>query len=476
MRAPATRKTLRPTFTFSAVGATCGALSYDFQLDNSCTPGALGSCAFSSPEVSVRGLTTPTYTPTSDLAVSSSVPVGAMYAWRVRACDATQVCSAWSSVASLHVGRVREDVNGDGYGDIVLMNSTTSLLVYYGGAQADFSTVSATPAVASSSDRVGAFIGDVDGDGYGDIGVMQYYTPTSGYVPAVVFGGSSLTARSPLQLIKSAAGSSLNLWLHQGGDLNGDGFDDFLVDFMYFDPTTELQVFYGGAPLANQAAMHIPCPFAGQYTLSSNGIGDINRDGYSDIAFTEQGNGTSGWTGRFRVFAGGAAPTGTAVADIELVGGHAARVFPAGDLDGDGYGDAAVVETGVGLTLYKGAAAFNQAMWKTLANTSTTTGVAGFNINGDAYSDALLTGGSASIYLGAAAGPSTGTPFPTARGVDQFSGIGFSDHDGDGLPDLVGATADAPFWCASAGTAVPTCLEIYNNGAVLATGSYQFVR
>ncbi|HEY0469924.1 MAG TPA: VCBS repeat-containing protein, partial [Polyangiaceae bacterium] len=338
-----------------------------------------------------------------------------------------------------------------------------------------FGKVSATPAVPSSSDKISAFIGDVDGDGFGDLGVMQTYSATSGYVPAVAFGGPSLTTRSPFALIKSAAGSSLNLGLHAAGDFNGDGFDDFLVDYMYFSPAPELQVFYGGSPLSNQAALHIPCPFPGSYTLSSNGIGDVNGDSYPDIAFTQQGNGPTTWTGRFQVFAGGAAPKTTPVADIELPGGHTARVYPAGDLNGDGFMDAAIVENDVGFTLYKGAASFPQATWKTLADTGTTSGVGGFDINGDGYGDLLLKGANAGIYLGGSTGPATVTPLPTARGLNLFVGVGVSDHDGDGLPDLVGSTATDAFWCASAGTATPTCLQITNNGAAY-TGSYAFAR
>jgi len=475
MRAPAARKTLRPTFVFSAVTSSCGSVTYELQLDNSCKPGSLASCAFSSPEVSVQGLLSPTYTPTDDLPVAASAPVGAFYAWRVRACDPTKVCSAWSDVASLHVGRLREDVNGDGYGDVVLMTNTATLLVYYGAAAPDFSTVSATPSVPTSSDRIGSFIGDVDGDGYGDLGVMQTYAPTNGYAPAIVFGGSSLSARPPLVLSKSSAGSSLNLGLHPAGDFNGDGIDDLLVDFKYFDPKTELQVFYGAAQPANQAALHIPCNFLG-YTLSSNALGDLNRDGFPEIGLAEQGTVASDWVGRIAIYGGGKAPSVTPVADISRTGGPAALLYAAADLDGDGFGDAVAVETNVGLTLYKGATTFSPTVWKTLSNTSTSAGLGGFDMNADGYGDLQLKGGTASTYLGGASGPAAATPYPTARGADTFGAASVSDHDGDGLPDLVGSATAGPLWCSSSGTATPTCLNVLYNGADFSAGSYAFVR
>ncbi len=478
LHAPAARMTLRPTFVFSSSSSSCGAVTYELQADDSCTPGKLASCAFSSAELSVKSLAATSYTPPQDLRVSSSAPVGAFYAWRVRACDSTKVCSAWSSVGNLQVGRVREDVNGDGYGDLIILDEAAKdqPIVYYGAASPNFDVVSAKPKVAFSGDRIGAFIGDVDGDGYGDLGLMQLYTATNGYAPAVVFGGASLSARTPLVLSKSAAGSSLNLRLHPAGDFNGDGFADFLVDFMYFDPKTELQVFYGGSPPANQAALHIPCNFPG-YQLNSNGIGDVNRDGYPDIALAEQGTVGSSWLGRIALFAGGASPSVTPAADISRSKGVVTQIYPGGDLNGDGYGDAVMVETGVGLVLYKGASTFSTSIWKTLANANTTSGLGGFDINGDGISDALLTGGTASIYLGVAStGPASATAFPTARGASTFGGVGFSDHDGDGLPDLVGATPDQPFWCSSAGTASPTCFNITNDSAAYAPNGYGFVR
>jgi hypothetical protein len=369
---------------------------------------------------------------------------------------------------------VREDLNGDGYGDMVVMTNTSTLLVYYGAAAPDFSTVSATPSVPTSSDRIGSFIGDVDGDGYGDLGVMQAYAPTNGYAPAIVFGGSSLTARAPFVLSKSSAGSSLNLDLHPAGDFNADGIDDFLVDFKYFDPKTELQVFYGAAQPVTQAALHIPCNFSG-YTLSSNALGDLNRDGFPEVGLAEQGTVASEWVGRVAVFSGGDAPSKTPVADISRVGGPAARLYAAADLDGDGFGDAVAVETGVGLTLYKGATAFSQTVWKTLADATTNAGLGGFDMNADGYGDLQLKGDLASTYLGGASGPSTASPYPTARGADTFGAASISDHDGDGLPDLVGSASAGPLWCSSSGTATPTCLNILNNGAKF-SGSYAFVR
>ena len=51
LHAPASMATLRPTFSWAAVTPTCGAVSYEIQVDDSCTPGQLDACTFPSPEM-----------------------------------------------------------------------------------------------------------------------------------------------------------------------------------------------------------------------------------------------------------------------------------------------------------------------------------------------------------------------------------------------------------------------------------------
>jgi hypothetical protein len=61
LHAPAARATLRPTFSWAAAAQTCGAITYQLQLDDSCKPGSLDTCAFSSAEVDAKGITSLTY-------------------------------------------------------------------------------------------------------------------------------------------------------------------------------------------------------------------------------------------------------------------------------------------------------------------------------------------------------------------------------------------------------------------------------
>src|SRR5690606_26729496 len=133
-------------------------------------------CVMPTPEVDETGILDTTFELREDLPVEElTAPLGRRYFWRVRACDeAMAVCSDWSEVRYLDVGRLKEDVNGDGYADLVAASGQS--LWFVPGA-ADFSldsTVSAKPVAPEvirlhSGDVKLRFVGDVDGDGFNDL-------------------------------------------------------------------------------------------------------------------------------------------------------------------------------------------------------------------------------------------------------------------------------------------------------------------
>src|SRR5262245_18256226 len=312
LHAPAAIATLRPTFTWAAVAPTCGSVSYEIQADDSCTPGNLDACAFPSPELDTTGIAAMSHAPASDLKVRTTPRVGAYYAWRVRACDASARCGAWSEVRYLHVGRVREDINGDGYGDL-LATSNRGMEVYLGSSQFNISVPSHTITYANYMPP--AFLGDVNGDGYGDFFGTTLYIPSSGAAPTIYFGGASVTAPMMLVLTKSAGGPSTLLQTKSAGDMNGDGFADLIVQWAYgiTTPQTELRIFFGGTATANTPDLSIPGPYVSYYTLQQSGrVGDLNGDGFEDVALTARSD-DGATEGVVQLFTGGIRPTGTPV-------------------------------------------------------------------------------------------------------------------------------------------------------------------
>ena len=311
--------TLRPTFTWKAATSICGTISYEVQADDSCSAGALDDCTFLSPEVDVSGLSETSFTPTADLKVSTVVPVGAFYAWRVRACDDGTRCSPWSETRYLQVGRVREDVTGDGYGDLLGWNGD-GFDVYAGSRQFDVSAPAAHVSFPDHCAFSSSFLGDVNGDGFGDFLMIQNYSPTAGCVPVLFYGGKSVQALSSLLMVKSAGGSSATINAKPAGDFNGDGYDDVIVQWAYGNatPPSQVRVFLGGPTLSPDPDLTIPGPYPNFEGFSDSGrIGDVNGDGYEDIgllAFDIDPSRPA--IGKMQMFFGGSKPDGNSDAEV----------------------------------------------------------------------------------------------------------------------------------------------------------------
>jgi hypothetical protein len=440
-------------------------VTYEFEADDSCMPGHLDACDFATPEIDAKGIATTKYQPLFDLKVAVTPPVGAFYAWRVRACDASARCGSWSEVRYIHVGRVREDVNGDGYGDLLAMTDR-GIAIYLGGAQ--FNPSKETYLLTYDSTVPPTFSGDVNGDGFGDFFGTTNYAPSAGLAPTLYFGGPDVTALPSLALTKSAGGPSTLMQTTSAGDLNGDGLADVIVQWGYArtTPTTELRIFFGGSSLASTPDLSIPGPYGNDYTLQHSGrTGDINGDGFDDIALTAFDGGEG--TGVVQIFVGGAHPGTAAVATISTTA-ESYDFSPAGDINGDGFDDVAFVPSRTGYYLYEGAAQLPSAFASAWIEATASSAVGGFDLDHDGFADFVIgTSAQAPIlYRGTTAGPALA---PTGLGnLTTSVSIGFSDHDGDGRPDLVGTSGPSGAyveWAGSDGTINPLSVQVHTSSA-----------
>ncbi|KAB1657383.1 VCBS repeat-containing protein [Pseudoclavibacter sp. CFCC 11306] len=195
--------------------------------------------------------------------------------------------------------RCAGDVNGDGYDDLALVQQGRSLSIVFGAA--DFSDVAlgdlgerGRTVTGSITRAIG--VGDVDGDGFDEIGV----TDTQGRI--TVLSADGLPQTSALDELDAPVISgdpdSIDLVSAvSAGDANGDGRDDLLVgsaswsmpgvqsfatgvNWVLTDVRQSVQVGAGAVP-----GYRIEGPKRGYDLLggSAVSIGDINGDGFDDV-------------------------------------------------------------------------------------------------------------------------------------------------------------------------------------------------
>ena len=241
------------------------------------------------------------------------------------------------------------DMTGDGVDDLaslgvpVLVNPDSFALVYQGAAGVLPSAPSFRLDAAGETPidpNVGAAPGDVDGDGLGDLCVLPLEETRLVTWPG---GQGGPGAGVILELPEIPVGAN------GGGDLDGDGYADLLLRSCVDDHLVERALFGSPAGLTRDREQVIErTSNCGLLAGSSVAIvGDMNGDGYDDAAFGLPPEG--GLPRQVELRLGGPAGLEAAPAAL-LVSGQSNDSFGtllagAGDLDGDGLHDLAVSAT-----------------------------------------------------------------------------------------------------------------------------------
>jgi hypothetical protein len=281
------------------------------------------------------------------------------------------------------------DVNGDGFDDVIIGAPGQSFpggvpgaaYIVFGKADGfvsklDFSQLDGTNGFrlegAAPNDRAGQSVsdlGDINGDGFADVIISAEGVPNPAGVAYVVFGKasgfpadfalSSLDGTNGFMVSRSASvpGDSIGKFVSRAGDLNADGYDDFIVGERHSQKD-------GFLPGRAFVVFGRPDPFPARLDLASLGrtdgfrilgapelsyydsvtaAGDVNGDGIDDLLI-EDGDVDYLLFGRTDQF-----PVAVDVSAMDrsigmtFVGvqfnGEALDISAAGDINGDGFAD-----------------------------------------------------------------------------------------------------------------------------------------
>ncbi len=304
-------------------------------------------------------------------------------------------------------------------------------------------------------------IGDVNGDGFGDVltSAPNYDGPgaSDGGIAIVISGATTLALHSYTGTLPS---ENFGLSIAEAGDVNGDGRADFMVSSQAHDPVTgalSVVTVYSGAtflPLRFYPGNATTWYTAGVKPQSLAPAGDVDADGFVDgVIGAYLGGPISGTQyGSVHLVSGATGAVVHTWYGPQLADYFGAALSGAGDVDGDGKDDFVVGAErdftfgsfAGSARVFRGIAPYSQVIALGASVPSEFFGEAVTSlgdITGDGRSDLVVGAfGVVRILSGATGGLiSAKTGLWSSGWGSQISAAG--DHDGDGKTDLlVGAS------------------------------------
>lgn len=257
------------------------------------------------------------------------------------------------------------DVNKDGFNDVIIGAPSFSngdlaegrALIFLGTAQG----LQAQPVWSYEGNSRSILFGwsvssaaDVNGDGYIDVvvGALQSSVTAANQGQVFIFSGSAtgISQTPTWSYVGDHASAQLGVSVAGVGDVNQDGFADVLVGEHGYSRIRgnagRALLFMGSATgLSNLPAWIADgSSHEGQLGYSVAGVGDINKDGYSDFVLGARGQINMGSSGGAAFLYLGSRGGPSTIPDWSYFGRGAVSllgtsVSSAGDVNGDGRGD-----------------------------------------------------------------------------------------------------------------------------------------
>ncbi len=306
------------------------------------------------------------------------------------------------------------------YGDLITVQLTSTdhspyVFTFHTEALRSLGTFDSKVNLETMTAPIALFIGDLDGDGYGDIAVANRNSST---VSIFMNNGDGTFATKQ----DVATGYIPNAVF--GGDLDGDGDIDLAFPNQ-FDDTVSILLNNGDGTFA----AHVDYAAGSQPT--SVYIYDLDGDGDNDVVVTNYESDT------VSIFMNNG--NGTFATKVDVATGDSPYSVFISDLDGDGYGDLAVANLfshTVSILMNNGDGTF--AAKVDVATGSNPNSVFIYDLDADGDGDlAVANSSSNNISILKNNGDGTFAPRNDIESIGGNSSIFVSDIDGDGHGDLV---------------------------------------
>ena len=177
------------------------------------------------------------------------------------------------------------DFNQDGYDDFAVGAwdwQGNYVNIYYGSSSPDTNAILKLTGKSGFGRSLAS--GDFNGDGVPDLIVgAPYANGTYGQV-SIYFGGEGFTGIPDIIIDGTVYYAFFGISIANAGDINGDGYEDFIIGAdAAWETTGYVYIYFGGPEINGEWDYCFEGLLNERIGYSIDGLGDINHDGYDDI-------------------------------------------------------------------------------------------------------------------------------------------------------------------------------------------------